>query len=112
MDTDERKQSVKTGLTTLHDHFDQLRDKHKRNENKDAEQGVKDIQSKLEDVDARFKQDDFAGALSGVESLRSVSHKLERHDDSFNWYDDPVVEEWIVELKTNLNILDELEYDN
>lgn len=112
MDPKDRLNKVETGLNSLHDHFDQLRAKHKQRGNKEAEEGAKEIQSKLEEVESRSNNKDFAGALSGLESLQSISHRLERHDDSFEWYNDPVIDEWLVEMKTELTILDELEYKN
>lgn len=109
MSKDDRVQSVKDGLNALHDHFDQIRHKHEREGNYEAKQGVESIQDKLEGIESMVESEDFVGALSSVGALRSISRELERHDDSFEWNDDPVVDEWVVELKTKLEVLVELE---
>lgn len=111
MDRSKHEQTVSEGINALHEHFDQFRHRHKTEGDEDAEEGAKKIQNKLEEVESRVENKDFAGALSGVESLRATSHKLERHDESFEWYEDPMVDQWVVQLKTSLQILDQLEYD-
>lgn len=105
MDKEEHLKSVRHGLNVLHDHFDQIRDKHDLDGNLDSRDAAIKLQEKIEEVESRVDDEGFESALSGVNALRSIAYKLERYDEQFEWYDDPEVDEWEADIKTSLTVL-------
>jgi hypothetical protein len=105
MDKEEHLKHVRYGLNVLHDHFDQIRDKHDLEGNFESRDTAIELQEKIEEVESRVDDREFESALSGVSALRSIAYKLERYDEAFDWNDDPEVDEWEADLKTSLTVL-------